>query len=85
MTNEEFKYYTGLKTSLTTEERKKISQARFVIIEEMARKDVDAGRQARAASAFENDAEYKAYLLSLVEFANLKQLGLDITSMEESA
>ena len=85
MNAKEFEYYTSIKTSLTTEERKKIKPDRFVVIEEMARKDVDAGRQARSRSSFENDAEYKAYLLSLVEFANMKKLGLDITSMEETA
>lgn len=82
MTAKEFEYYTNIKTSLTTEERKKISPARFVVVEEMARKDVEDGKQARPQTSFENEPEYKAYLLNLVEFANLKKLGLDITSME---
>ena len=84
MTAQEFKYYTNIKTSLTTAERKTISNPRYVELEDLARADVDHGKPARerVSSTFKSDPEYKLYLLSLVEFANLKKLGLDISSLE---
>ena len=82
MTEKQFEYYTSIKTSLTEAERKTIANPRYVELEELARADVDAARKIRDKSTFKSDPEYKLYLLCIIEFAHLKKLGMDISSLE---
>lgn len=69
MSDEQFKYYTSIQTSITGAELKSIPPKRYDDIEKMAYEDVKAGKRAKPKSDFKTDAEYKSYLLNLVDFA----------------
>ena len=76
MSDDMYKYYTSIKASITGPEMKSIKPERFSIIEKMAYEDVKAGKKARSESAFESNAEYKSYLLNLVDFACKEKKGI---------
>ena len=69
MSNEQFKYYASIQTSISGTELKSIPPKRYDEIEKMAYEDVKAGKKARPKSEFKTNAEYRSYLLNLVDFA----------------
>ena len=71
MTDNMFKYYTSIKSSVSSADLKKISPERYDFIEQQAYDDVQHERKARGQSFFKNAEEHKAYLLNLIDFAYL--------------
>jgi len=76
LSKEMFEYYTSIHASITGEEMKTISSDRYDIIERLAYEDVANDRKARPEKEFKSNAEYKSYLLNLVDFAYKRKDGI---------
>lgn len=78
MTDAIYKYYTSIQASITAKELASIPQDRYDDIEQLAYADVKANRKARTKGTFKSDAEYKLYLLDLVDFACKEKNGISV-------
>ena len=79
MTNEMYNYYSGIKVDITGKEMKSIPPDRFDFIEKLAYADVQAEKKLRPESEFKTNAEYKTYLLNMLDFAQKSKAGITPT------
>ena len=76
MRDETYKYYMGFKTGVTGKELKSIPSERYDEIERLAAEDVRNERKVRTMATFRTEAEYKAYLLNIIDFAQKEKNGI---------
>ena len=72
-----YDYYTDLRVVVSNEDWSKVSLQRVEELYAIAKDDIRANKKAQQKSNFENDSEYRIYLIALVEYAGLLSAGIE--------